>query len=870
MTFQLLNNIKMTLAADLAWDTTELIVTQEDLTAAELYDPTKQLALTLVGDEELNQYEIVYATERTGTTFKVQRGKESTSPGTWSSGTTIIAALTADVLTGVTMAPTSADNVSYGGGNFGASSTVEEAIDDTGDAIVRLASDTDYYEAVQQRIGGGLFSAGTIRTDNLRWQGSAKRYVTDGAGTVLETTATIGAPSVAPDVALCLRCADITNWGSVKVRCYNAAAPTNYQEWTIASSAIPQNNAWLIAFLPASGATNGGDPTTNLPDRVRVSFQDDGTSPLTVDINFFDVIQQRLSYLGAFLRVNINSDFLRVNIVAQYGFRVSIVIDNAALPTLDVATMRRMQADGHRIYLTSTSNFKSQTQEQVLTTLYSALRTAFAAFVKPDGWVYHNGYNGPFDGDATRTVRGAVANVFPRGVGIGSFRSAVEVYRFDDPLIVAANLADATTKLTLADNTAINIDLSALSNSDLNVLMADVVTSRNFYTTTLDYQNADNLTAGTVALERLPLIPVSKGGTGGTNPLTARTNLGLDDGLGNLIGTNALITGTITSTSYQVAVGTQYIRGNAGNVHLWLQGVGGADRAVIYTDAGSAGHTYLRTVGAYVWTFGNDGTTAFPSNLYTTGRILSTGPHMILAASGGGGAVWFRPNGLDNTSGQNYVDSLGNFISSATVHSSQNFQSTSTHAVLAANGGSLYLRYAGANNAAGEWRFDGTGRMAHPNGYLDFQVPHMGCFSYNGRSFYQRLADGMFFVSNGAAKPGGGQWQNSTSDARAKEVLGDFTPGLADIKKLKPVHYRYKGNDAEPGKESVTKGMEFTGFVAQDVEKVFPKWVKKGKGWIDGKQVKDFRSLDTDELIYALLNAVKELSARVEELEAAK
>jgi hypothetical protein len=64
--------------------------------------------------------------------------------------------------------------------------------------------------------------------------------------------------------------------------------------------------------------------------------------------------------------------------------------------------------------------------------------------------------------------------------------------------------------------------------------------------------------------------------------------------------------------------------------------------------------------------------------------------------------------------------------------------------------------------------------------------------------------------------------------------------------------------------------MEFTGFVAQDVEKVFPKWVKKGKGWIDGKQVKDFRSLDTDELIYALLNAVKELSARVEELEAAK
>jgi hypothetical protein len=44
--------------------------------------------------------------------------------------------------------------------------------------------------------------------------------------------------------------------------------------------------------------------------------------------------------------------------------------------------------------------------------------------------------------------------------------------------------------------------------------------------------------------------------------------------------------------------------------------------------------------------------------------------------------------------------------------------------------------------------------------------------------------------------------------------------------------------------------------------------VTQGPGFIDGVEVDDFRTLDQSNLILALVNAVKELSARIETLEA--
>jgi len=154
-----------------------------------------------------------------------------------------------------------------------------------------------------------------------------------------------------------------------------------------------------------------------------------------------------------------------------------------------------------------------------------------------------------------------------------------------------------------------------------------------------------------------------------------------------------------------------------------------------------------------------------------------------------------------------------------------------------------------------------------------------------------------------AYKQGGGPWAD-ISDARIKNVLGDYGSGLDAIAALRPVRYTFKGNDtyAEPsyysdsekldadgepkappsGKtalaapyansthyQAAIEQKEFIGLIAQEVEAAMPEMVKQGKGYIDGVAVTDLRDLDTTPLIFALINSIKELKARVEALEAA-
>jgi hypothetical protein len=151
-----------------------------------------------------------------------------------------------------------------------------------------------------------------------------------------------------------------------------------------------------------------------------------------------------------------------------------------------------------------------------------------------------------------------------------------------------------------------------------------------------------------------------------------------------------------------------------------------------------------------------------------------------------------------------------------------------------------------------------------------------GMFTWNWASsmMFQSGPDGTFTIAGGSAiKPGGGSW-TATSDARIKTVQADYLPGLNEVTALDPVVYRYKGNDTyQEGQQSphqlvATSNTDFVGLIAQDVELVFPGMVTKSEGWIDGVKVDDMRTLDTSPLIYALVNAVKELAARVEQLEA--
>jgi Chaperone of endosialidase len=132
-------------------------------------------------------------------------------------------------------------------------------------------------------------------------------------------------------------------------------------------------------------------------------------------------------------------------------------------------------------------------------------------------------------------------------------------------------------------------------------------------------------------------------------------------------------------------------------------------------------------------------------------------------------------------------------------------------------------------------------------------------------------------ITGVAYKPGGGSW-TAPSDARIKQVLGDYKQGLAEVCKLSPVRYLFKGNyykqppagsEKTPHQNFAEAKTEFVGLIAQQAEIPMPEMVTTEAGYIDGKPVADLRVLDTTALIFALVNACKELAARIEALEQA-
>ena len=122
-----------------------------------------------------------------------------------------------------------------------------------------------------------------------------------------------------------------------------------------------------------------------------------------------------------------------------------------------------------------------------------------------------------------------------------------------------------------------------------------------------------------------------------------------------------------------------------------------------------------------------------------------------------------------------------------------------------------------------------------------------------------------------AIKPGGGTW-TAPSDDRIKTVLGPYEPGLDEVLRVKPIRYVYKPEAASEDdpllKIAARDKTPFVGVVAQELEEVFPDMVSAIDGWLDGQPVSGLKNVDTSSLVYALVNAIKELTAKVARLEA--
>ena len=89
-----------------------------------------------------------------------------------------------------------------------------------------------------------------------------------------------------------------------------------------------------------------------------------------------------------------------------------------------------------------------------------------------------------------------------------------------------------------------------------------------------------------------------------------------------------------------------------------------------------------------------------------------------------------------------------------------------------------------------------------------------------------------------------------SSDRHLKYVGKEFTSGLEKIRELKVFNYTFKKDK---------KKTPHVGVIAQDLQKIFPDAVTKGK---DG-----FLRIRMEDMFYAVINSIKELDARVTALE---
>jgi len=141
--------------------------------------------------------------------------------------------------------------------------------------------------------------------------------------------------------------------------------------------------------------------------------------------------------------------------------------------------------------------------------------------------------------------------------------------------------------------------------------------------------------------------------------------------------------------------------------------------------------------------------------------------------------------------------------------------------------------------------------------------PHSGAYNGYVRGNVESIAnvysEKFKFAADGQAYKHGSNVWTVFSDARIKENVKPYTKGLKEILQIKPVNFNYK-KEADKGDKT------YTGVIAQELEKVVPTMVNTTNEKING--VEGIKSVDGNEYTFMLINAVKELSQKVEKLEA--
>ena len=110
-------------------------------------------------------------------------------------------------------------------------------------------------------------------------------------------------------------------------------------------------------------------------------------------------------------------------------------------------------------------------------------------------------------------------------------------------------------------------------------------------------------------------------------------------------------------------------------------------------------------------------------------------------------------------------------------------------------------------------------------------------------------------------KLGGGFWA-TFSDRRVKKDIRPYTRGLNEIKQINPVWYKY--NELSGYKDTEN---DYVGIIAQEMEHVLPNTVSEFDD-SNNSGISYKKQFNGSEVMWTLVNAVKELTQKIKTLEA--
>ena len=251
-------------------------------------------------------------------------------------------------------------------------------------------------------------------------------------------------------------------------------------------------------------------------------------------------------------------------------------------------------------------------------------------------------------------------------------------------------------------------------------------------------------------------------------------------------------------------------------------------------------------------------TLTLPTTDGDANQFLQTDGSGVLswAASGGAGTVTSVASG----NGMNFTTITG--TGTVTMGTPSAITSSSTNSTTAT---SHTHSITGAAFLAGTQTFTGAKTFTGGITSTSFNFDTNDSLFWTGSEAQIRINANMrFFVNNTSAgfsisdvqKVGGGTF-NSYSDNRYKQDIAPYSKGLTELKQISPRSYRY----TPAFMNADTPSQFFVGLVAQELEgTAFANCVKEDSN--------GYKLVDTSELTYALINAVVELSGKVEQLEA--